>query len=244
MPIVSRQVLSCGLSFVALLSLSAAALGSASASTSANARQDPRLVQDIVLNFLHTQSAGLPGQPEITLGAIDPRINLPACAALEPALPPGSRPWGNTTVIVRCTVPHQWTIYVRATVKVIANYVVSAKPLTQGHMLTAADLAIRSGDLAQLPPGIVTDPNLALGRTLAGGISFGSPLRQDMLRAQAAVMQNQNVKLVSSGRGFSVTADGRALNNAAEGQLVQVRIASGSVVSGTARAGAIVEVSY
>jgi flagella basal body P-ring formation protein FlgA len=65
-----------------------------------------------------------------------------------------------------------------------------------------------------------------------------------MLRAQAAVMQNQNVKLVSSGRGFSVTADGRALNNAAEGQLVQVRIASGSVVSGTARAGAIVEVSY
>ena len=58
-------------------------------------------------------------------------------------------------------------------------------------------------------------------------------------------MQNQNVKLISSGRGFSVTADGRALNNAAEGQLVQVRIpASGSVVSGTARAGAIVEVSY
>ena len=141
-------------------------------------------------------------------------------------------------------MPHQWTIYVRATVKVIANYVVSAKPLTQGHMLTAADLAIRSGDLAQLPPGIVTDPNLAMGRTLAGSISFGSPLRQDMLRAQAAVMQNQNVKVVSSGRGFSVTADGRALNNAAEGQLVQVRIASGSVVSGTARAGAIVEVSY
>ena len=59
-------------------------------------------------------------------------------------------------MIVRCTVPYQWTIYVRATVKVIANYVVSAKPLTQGHMLTAADLAIRSGDLAQLPPGIVT----------------------------------------------------------------------------------------
>ena len=236
MPTVSCRALSCGLSLIALLSVPAVA--------SANTKQDPRLIQDIVFNFLRTQSVGLPGQPEITLGAIDPRINLPACAALEPALPPGSRPWGNTTVIVRCTVPHQWTIYVRASVKVVANYVVSAKPLTQGHMLTAADLIVRNGDLTELPPGIVTDLNQALGRTLTGSIAFASPLRQDMLRAPAAVVQNQNVKLVSSGRGFSVTADGRALNNAAEGQLVHVRIASGSVVSGTARVGAIVEVNY
>ncbi|HEY6043663.1 MAG TPA: flagella basal body P-ring formation protein FlgA, partial [Nitrosospira sp.] len=59
-----------------------------------------------------------------------------------------------------------------------------------------------------------------------------------------AVIQNQSVKLVSSGHGFSVSAEGRALNNAEEGQLVQVRSASGSLVSGIARTGAIVEVSY
>ncbi|SFN70473.1 flagellar basal body P-ring formation chaperone FlgA [Nitrosospira briensis] len=238
MPVTYFRLLSCSLSLVLLLSHPVAA------SASANLKQDPRLIQVVVLNFLHVQSAGLPGQVDITLGALDARVNLPFCAALEPALPPGSRPWGNTTVIVRCSAPNPWTIYVRATVKVIADYVVSTRSLTQGHVIAPADLIIRSGDLAQLPPGIVTDPGQAIGRALTGGLPFGNPVRQDMLRAQAAVIQNQSVKLISSGRGFSVTGEGKALNNAAEGQPVQVRSASGSLVSGIARAGAIVVVSY
>ena len=238
MPLTFFRLLPCSLSLVLLLSSPVAA------SASANVKQDLRLIQAVVLNFLHVQSAGLPGEVDITLGALDARVNLPFCAALEPALPPGSRPWGNTTVIVRCSAPNPWTIYVRATVKVVADYVVSTRSLTQGHVIAPADLITRSGDLAQLPPGIVTDPSQAIGRTLTGGLPFGNPVRQDMLRAQAAVIQNQSVKLISSGRGFSVTGEGKALNNAAEGQPVQVRSASGSLVSGIARAGAIVVVSY
>jgi flagella basal body P-ring formation protein FlgA len=216
----------------------------AAAVASTPARQDLRLIQDTASNFLNVQSAGLPGQVEITLAPVDARINLPACVALEPSLSPGSRAWGNTTVAVRCTSPSSWTVYVRATVKVIAEYAVSAKPLSQGRVLAPADLATCSGDLSQLPPGIVTNLDQAFGRTMTASLASGSPLRQDMLRAQPVVIQNQSVKLVSSGRGFSVSAEGRALNNAEEGQLVQVRSASGSLVSGIARTGAVVEVSY
>lgn len=232
------RLLPSGLSLIALFS------GPALGSAAVNGKQDLRLIQEAAASFLRTQSTGLPGQAEITLGEIDGRLNLPSCAALEPALPPGSRAWGNTTVMVRCAVPHSWTVYVRATVKVVADYVVSARPLAQGQMLTITDLATRRGDLTQLPPGIVTDPSQAFGKTMASSIPFGSPLRQDMLRTRAAVIQNQNVKLVSSGRGFSISAEGKALANAAEGQTVQVRSGSGLVVSGIARAGAIVEVSY
>lgn len=231
------RLLSRSLSFIILASAAASA-------APVNPRQDPRLIQETAMDFLHAQSAGLPGEVQITPGLVDTRVNLPACAALEAAFPPGTRPWGNTTVAVRCASPQPWVIYVRATIKVVAEYVVGAKPLKQGQMLTAADLAIQRGDLTQLPPGVVTDVNQALGSTLTGSLPFGGPLRQDMLRARAAVVQNQSVKLVSSGRGFSVSAEGRALNTAAEGQLVRVRSASGSVVSGVARPGAIVEVSY
>lgn len=236
MPITYLRLLSFSLSLIALFS--------APTSAFANGKQDARLIQEAVTSFLRTQSAGLPGQIEITPGAVDARINLPACAALEPSLPSGSRAWGNTTVIVNCTVPSPWTIYIRATVKVVADYVVSARPLTQGQLLTAADLTTLKGDLTQLPPGIITDPNQAFGRTMASSIPLGSPLRQDILRAQAAVRVNQSVKLVSSGRGFSVTAEGKALGNAVDGQIVQVRSASGPVVSGIARMGAVVEVGY
>lgn len=217
---------------------------SAAASAPAAARQDPHAVQQAVLSFLQMQSIGLPGEVEITSGTIDGRLALPACTALKPSLPPGTRPWGNTTVMVRCTAPHSWTIYVRATVKVVAEYLVSTRPLRQGQVIDASDLTNRKGDLTQLPPGIVTDWNQAIGRTLGGSLPFGSPLRQDMLRAQTAVIQNQTVKLVSSGRGFSVSAEGKALTHATEGQPVTVRSASGAVVSGIARAGAIVEVTY
>ncbi|MBA2658220.1 MAG: flagellar basal body P-ring formation protein FlgA [Nitrosospira sp.] len=238
MPITYLRQLSFSLSLVALFS------APTSASGSAHGKQDARLIQEAVTSFLRTQSAGLPGQIEITPGIIDARISLPACAALEPSLPSGSRAWGNTTVIVNCTVPSPWTIYVRATVKVVADYVVSAKPLSQGQLLTAADLTTLKGDLTQLPPGIITDPNQAFGRTMASSIPLGSPLRQDILRARAAVRAHQSVKLVSSGRGFSVTAEGKALGNAVDGQIVQVRSASGPIVSGIARMGSIVEVNY
>ena len=57
-------------------------------------------------------------------------------------------------------------------------------------------------------------------------------------------IQGQSVKLVSQGPGFKVSSDGRAINNALEGQIAQVRSASGQVISGVARAGGIIEVNY
>jgi flagella basal body P-ring formation protein FlgA len=236
MSITLLQALRFGLSLIPLIALSTAA--------SATGKQDLRAVEVAAANFLHVQSVGLPGQIEVTVTGIDARTSLPACAALEPSLPPGSRPWGHTAVTMRCLAPHAWTLYVRANVKVLSDYVVSTRPLMPGRPIEMADLALHRGDLTQLPAGVATDPAQIVGRTPSSSLPIGSPLRQDMLRAQAAVLLNQGVKLVSGGRGFSVTADGRALNNAAEGQPVQVRSGSGPVVSGIARAGAVVEVSY
>ena len=73
----------------------------------------------------------------------------------------------------------------------------------------------------------------------------GRPLRGDMLRQAAAVQQGQNVSVISKGPGFQVTgSNGRALNTAGDGQIAQVRMANGHVVSGIARVGGVVEVSY
>jgi len=126
---------------------------------------------------------------------------------------------------------------------VIGEYVVSARPLAPGQAITGADIKMQRGELSQMPAGVVADPGLAVGRTLAGGIAAGSPIRQDMLRSTPAVVQNQTVKLMSEGRGFRVSTEAKALNNAAEGQLVQSRTPSGQVVGGVARAGGIVDVA-
>lgn len=207
-------------------------------------RQDLAALKPAIEQFLRTQATGLPGEVRVTVGAIDPRLKLPACAAPETFLPSSSKAWGKTTVGVRCTVPTNWTIYVSANVKVFGEYVAAATPLSQGQTIGAGDVAKVKGDLTTLPAGIVTDPSLAIGRTVASAVTLGSPLRQDALRNQQAIQQGQGVRVVLNGPGFSVTSEAKALNNANEGQLTQVRTPNGQVVSGIAKLGGIVELAY
>lgn len=213
-----------------------------SASAFSGERQDIRPILRVVENFVSSETAGFPGQVSVSLGAVDPRLSLPACQALEPFVPAGGRLWGQASVGVRCNGQTPWTLYVPVRVKVIANVVHAARPLAQGQPVGPADIALQKADLAQLPAGILTEPAQAVGKTLAGSIGSGQPLRMDMLRSPTVVLQGQTVKLLARGRGFSVSSEGKALAAAAEGQVVQVRTHSGQIISGIARPDAMVEV--
>jgi flagella basal body P-ring formation protein FlgA len=227
---------------LAALALSATAAGSFA--QSAPARQDLGVLRQAVTQFLTVQAGGLPGQISVTVGAIDPRLNLAVCAAPEPFLPNGARAWGKTSVGVRCAAPSPWTVYIPAMVQVQGEYLAATVPLAQGQTIGPNDIAKVRGDLTALPPGIITEPSQAVGYTVARTVAVGAPLRQDALRSQQAVAQGQTVRLVSSGPGFKVTTDGRALANGIEGQTIQVRAPNGQVVSGVARLGGLVEVAY
>ncbi len=208
------------------------------------ARQDPAPVKRAVENFLRTQIKGLPGQVSFSVGAIDPNNQLAPCPSFQVAMPPGARPWGHTQVSVRCQVEGSWSMFVPVQIKVSGDYLVTARPLAQGQLLQETDLTRQSGDLSEMPSGILTDPTQAIGRTLAVTLPAGRPLRSDMLRQPVVVQQNQSVKVIAKGAGFSVANEGRALTKAVEGQVVQVRLANGQVVSGVARADGMVEVKY
>lgn len=218
-----------------------AQIGTGSATS---ARQEGAPIKQLVERFLHTQSAGLPGEVKINVASIDPRLNLTACVAPQAFLPPNSRLWGRTAVGVRCNAPEPWTIYVMATVRVIGEYVTPAGPLVHGQLIGPNDITRMKGDLTALPYGIITEPEHAIGRTAARSLQAGMPIRQDAVRNARAVQQGQVVKVISSGPGFSVASEARALSNGSEGQTVQARTPAGQVVSGLARAGGVVEVVF
>jgi flagella basal body P-ring formation protein FlgA len=212
--------------------------------TSVAARQDPAPVRQVIEEFLAVQTRGLPGTASFTVGPIDPSNSLTPCSAFEAFSPPGARALGRTTVGVRCRAEATWTLYVPAQVHVVANYLVSARPLSQGQILSENDVLLQEGDLGQLPAGILTDPKLALGRTLSAGLPAGRPLRSDMLRQPLAVKQGQSVKVMSRGPGFLVSTDGKAIANATDGEVAQARLAGGQTLSGIARAGGVIEVGF
>jgi flagella basal body P-ring formation protein FlgA len=228
--------------FTALLALPC--LAQTGAPAAAAARQNVNALRGVAEQFLLTQTAGLPGEVSVKVGAVDPRTALANCPAPEAFLQPGARAWGKTTVGVRCTAPGSWTIYLQAQVNVKAEYVAAAVPLAQGQAVEQSQLMMVKGDIASMPNGIVTDMAQAVGRTPAVSLAAGTPLRLDTLRSKPVVQQGQAVRLTLAGKGFSVSSEGRAIGTAGEGQVVQVRTPSGTVVSGTAKAGGMVEVAF
>lgn len=224
----------------ALLLISPLAL----AQQAAPARQDLGAVRQVVTQYLQAQTAGLPGKVSINVGKLDQRMTLAACPAPEAFQQPGARAWGKTTVGVRCTAPVVWTVYIQAQVSVVGEYVAAAVPLVQGKEIDISQLAMVKGDIAALPNGVVTDMAQAVGRSSTMSLASGAPLRLDQLRSKPVVLQGQLVKVVSYGKGFSVSAEARAIGTAADGQVVQARTPGGAIISGLARAGGQVEVAF
>lgn len=230
--------------FPAALLIAAAFLAQGVFAQTLALRQDHEQMRQTAEQFLRLQTAGLPGEINIAVAPLDARLSLPACAMPQAFLPNGGRAWGKTTVGIRCSVPTPWTVYVSATVQVFGDYIAAAAPLAQGQSIGPNDIARIRGDLTTLPPGIITDPSQAVGRTAGISLALGTPLRQDALRTVQAVQQGQMVRLVSIGSGFRVSTEGRALSNGGEGQVIQARTPAGQTVSGVAKMGGIVEVSY
>ncbi len=161
---------------------------------------------------------------EISVTPVFPR-SLAPCSSLDPFMPTGGCLWGRVTVGVRCVGERPWTLYVQARVLINATYYLAARAIAPGEVLTNANLIAREGDITMMPQAIITDPTQAIGANL--------PLRNDMLRSASAV---------SIGQSVHVVANGSAMNNAAPGQQVRVKTASGQIITGVVKDSQTVEI--
>ena len=210
----------------------------------ASARQDPAPVRKAVEDLLRVEIKGLPGEASYTVDSIDENNNLQACNSLQAFLPAGARMFGRTHVGVRCLGEASWQLFVPVRIRVMSDYLVAARPLAMGEPISDGDVTTRRGDLGELPAGVLTREEAAVGQVLRVSIGAGQALRADLLKRESVVRTGQQVKLISRGAGFAVSTDGQAMNNAADGQLARVRTSAGQTISGIARAGGMVEVTY
>jgi flagella basal body P-ring formation protein FlgA len=133
-------------------------------------------------------------------------------------------------------------VFVPVRIRIYGPALVAARPLAAGQILAAEDLRLEESELTQ--SGILTDPAQAIGRRITVGVNGGYPVRQELLRLQQVISQGETVKVRVAGAGFTIIAEGIAVAHATDGQSVQVRMDSGRTVSGTARAGRLVEVRF
>jgi flagella basal body P-ring formation protein FlgA len=208
--------------------------------SAATAQQAPAPAEAAARALIESQTQHLPGAVTIELGSFDAANRLAPCPAPVAFLPGNARAWGNFNVGVRCEDP-QWTAWIKARVTVVAPYLISARQLTAGQRIELTDLDSREGDITRFADDILTLPAQAVGHHTRYTVARNKPLQARMLRTPAAIQQGKDVTVINRGEGFQVTNIGRALNDAALGELVRVKLSNGLIVSGIARSDGTVE---
>lgn len=199
----------------------------------AEAVQDFAAVETAVVDYVLAH-ADPHTRYEIEMQALDPRLRLPACERpVEIFAPPGYRPMGTTTLGVRCNQNRSWMIYVSAHIKAYRRIAVLANTVMRGAVIKPADIVLREQDVGSLNGGYFFDAQDIVGKLAKRSLSAGMALSPRELTAPRWVARGQTVTLYVDSGGLQVRAQGEALIDGAENDLVKVRnILSGKVVDG------------
>lgn len=181
---------------------------------------------------------------EITLDPLDIRLRLPVCGRpVEVFAPPGYRPMGTATVGVRCSQDRSWSIYVSAHIKAFRRIAVLTNAVARGTTIKPADVVLREQDISGLSSGYFFDEQHIVGKLAKRSLTAGMAISPNELTAPRWVARGQAVTLFVDSGGLQVRAQGEAMADGAENDLVKVRnVVSGKIVDGFVTAPGIVRV--
>ena len=176
------------------------------------------------------QAQGL--RVDVKVGKLDPRLKLAPCQHIDTYLPPGLPVWGATRIGMRCTQGTKlWNVSIPIQVSVFAQATIVRAALPAGTVLDASQLAQAEVDIAAAPGAAVSDPMLAVGRTLGRSVAAGATLRQSDLKARQYFAAGETVRVTALGPGWSVVTEGQAIGAGIEGQPVHVRTEGGRLLT-------------
>jgi flagella basal body P-ring formation protein FlgA len=233
----SSQTSSPGRLRARIAALAAAALLCASLPHAASASQTetPSAVADGAVQALVAREIGPDRRIEVTVGRLDPRLQLAPCDRVEPFLPRGARLWGRSSIGVRCVSGAGWSVLLPVHVRVFGQALVANAALPAGRAPDPSDFRSEEVDLTRLHGPLVADARELHDKVLARPLAAGQPLRQDALKVPAVFAAGDPVRIVVQGDGFTIVGAGVAMSPAAEGQRLRVRTESGRVVVGLVR---------
>ncbi|KZE30044.1 hypothetical protein AVW16_13000 [Crenobacter luteus] len=171
------------------------------------------------------------------------RLALPACAAPQLSWPAGAAQSGNTFVEVGCAAAG-WQLRYPVSIGEARVGVVTTRRIQAGETLSAADLKLAPLPNPALGGQVLDAPEAAVGQVVKSGLPEGAWLRRFMLVAPIVVRSNQPVLVRAQSDGFVVSAQGKALGNAAAGDEVSVRMPSGRQVRGRVQADGSVRLPF
>lgn len=122
--------------------------------------------------------------------------------------------------------------FIPVEVQVTGRYPIAARAIPANHKIGADDIAWREGRLDTFAQQPLLELNKIKDSVTLRPVGAGQTFTERMLRLPLAVTSGQVVQVTVTGDGFSITNQGKALNNAVVKEKVRVRMDSGQVVEG------------
>lgn len=186
-----------------------------------------------------------PLRPDVVIGSLDPRLQLAACGRIEPYLPKGTQLWGRSRIGLKCVEgPVAWNVFLPVTVKAWGPAWVMKKTVQANTILQPGDAErLNDVDWADARSPIVALPEHWQGMQAAFTLVPGQAIRQNAVKPPQAFSVGSDVKVVTSGTGFEMSASGQAMSVGLVGQQARVKLGNGKVVSGLVQASGAVFIS-
>jgi flagella basal body P-ring formation protein FlgA len=223
---------------VGILTLAAGELtGGAGAQAAEDRWQPPATIVEAARAAAETAAAG---DAEVT--AVDERLKLARCARQLDATIERPIERGRGIVLVSCSAPEPWRLFVPVRMRNDVAVVVLARNVQPGEVLTSADLSVERRSSASLPYDYLSDGAQAVGLTIRRTQAAGTVVTAAALEAPEVVQRGELVTLAAGGGPVMVKSEGIALEAARLKQRLKVRSASGRVIEGTAEGPGLVRV--
>ena len=174
---------------------------------------------------------------------VDPYLRLAACDLPLQASAGNYRAGARRlTVQVECAGQVRWRVWVPVTLKLRVPVVVASRPVPRGALLGLDDLTLvdRESDGSNQH---AADPRSLVGRRARSDIPAGQPIGAANTTAEQLVRRGQQVTLLTTGSGISVSGRGVAQSDGGLGSRIRVRsMSSDRVVEGIVRSSEVVEI--
>lgn len=175
---------------------------------------------------------------KVVIDVVPTLTDIGTCQAPSPFMPTGQLMRGNITVGVKCINAQGREIprYYRAHVGIEENYLVASRDLIPGTILHDADISSMRGDITRLPGTLLTDAAPLIGQRIMRRVVAGAPLQAGMTRAAPVIARNSRVTVTARTSGFTITAQGTALDEATSESQFRVRMDSKKIIMARATA--------
>ncbi len=168
-----------------------------------------------------------PGAGEVRIRQIrvGENIRLPAGSITYKVVGPrSSRLIGKVPLAVNFEVNGRFykRIWVSATVEILADVVVTRKPLGRYKPITEDDIHLKQMDLSTLPADVIQDPEMVLGKRTRRAVGARTVLRPNLVEFPPLVKRGDMVVIIAETPGLKITTFGQVKKKGRLGERIPV----------------------